>query len=173
MMERNADLSTALRFGRDDKGEGCRFPLDRLMMQRNADLSTALRFGRDDKGEVCRFPLDRLMMERNADLSTALRFGRDDKGEVCRFPQHRLLGREPQISPLRFASVEMTKGRFVAFLNIDCWGRTADPSTALRFRRDDKGKGCGFLQKLRLGCVDSRGRPVVSPVVGVGAVCYS
>jgi hypothetical protein len=116
------------------------------MMERNADLSTALRFGRDDKGWGCRFPLDRLMMERNADLSTALRFGRDDKGEVCRFPQHRLLGREPQISPLRFASVEMTKGRFVAFLNIDCWGRTADPSTALRFGRDDKGRVVAFFR---------------------------
>ena len=44
-----ADLSTALRFGRDDKGEEVG---DWLWgWSGTADLSTALRFGRDDKGE--------------------------------------------------------------------------------------------------------------------------
>ena len=45
-----------------------------------------------------------------ADLSTALRFGRDDKGEGGYGPKHRSGERLPQISPLRYASVEMTKG---------------------------------------------------------------
>jgi hypothetical protein len=45
-----ADLSTALRSGRDDKGEGGCGPGQSLATE-TADLSTALRPGRDDKGE--------------------------------------------------------------------------------------------------------------------------
>jgi hypothetical protein len=45
--------------------------------------------------------------------STALRFGRDDKGEGGYGPQQRTTDEKPQISPLRFAPVEMTKGRAV------------------------------------------------------------
>jgi hypothetical protein len=45
------DLSTALRFGRDDKGEGRYGPQQRSRDGQTADLSTALRFARDDKGE--------------------------------------------------------------------------------------------------------------------------
>src|ERR1700727_2591326 len=44
-----ADLSTTLRSGRDDKGEGGGGPLRRLLEKKTADLSTALRSGRDDK----------------------------------------------------------------------------------------------------------------------------
>jgi hypothetical protein len=60
--EQEAGLSTALRFGRDDKfGVGA---------QECCDLSAALRFGRDDKFGVG--------AQECCDLSTALRFGRDD-----------------------------------------------------------------------------------------------
>jgi len=45
-----------------------------------------------------------------ADLSTALRSGRDDKGEAYYCPQRRFREQKPRISPLRCASVEMTKG---------------------------------------------------------------
>ena len=52
-----------------------------------------------------------------------------------------LLDKKPQISPLRYASVEMTIHLAVAvckggFRRTE--GRTADPSAALRFGRDDK-----------------------------------
>jgi hypothetical protein len=48
-----------------------------------------------------------------ADLSTTLRSGRDDKGEAGDGPERRLGEQKPQISPLRFAPVEMTKGGMV------------------------------------------------------------
>jgi hypothetical protein len=44
------DLSTALRSGRDDKGEGGCGP-EQSLGEETAGLSTALRSGRDDKGE--------------------------------------------------------------------------------------------------------------------------
>ena len=79
---------------------------------------------------------------------------------------------EPQISPLRCASVEMTKGRAVLPGESCCWTgavfhhlgwarrpmtplskniskkgpRTADLSTALRFGRDDKGEGGASIE---------------------------
>ena len=46
-----ADLSTALRSGRDDKGESRDDPYLWSGGLATADLSTALRSGRDDKGE--------------------------------------------------------------------------------------------------------------------------
>jgi hypothetical protein len=61
-----------------------------------------------------------------ADLSTALRSGRDDKEEGGYFPEQWRIGwtelgvatpQQPQISPLRFAPVGMTKGRAVIFRN--------------------------------------------------------
>jgi hypothetical protein len=57
-------------------------------------------------------------------------------------PTGRLLWewREPQISPLRFAPVEMTKGGAVADREVAMgMVRTADLATALRSGRDDKG----------------------------------
>jgi hypothetical protein len=51
VMGRTADLSAALRSGRDDKGEGGYGPQLRSRDGRTADLSSALRSGRDDKGE--------------------------------------------------------------------------------------------------------------------------
>jgi hypothetical protein len=51
------------------------------------DLSTALRSGRDDKGEESYCPQQTFRDGQNADLSTALRSGRDDKGEGSYGPQ--------------------------------------------------------------------------------------
>src|ERR1700723_513896 len=48
--------------------------------QMTADLSTSLRFGRDDKREDRYGPKLRFGERTTADLSTALGFGRDDKG---------------------------------------------------------------------------------------------
>ena len=45
------DLSTTLRFGRDDKVEGRYGPQQRSRDGQTAGPSTALRFGRDDKGD--------------------------------------------------------------------------------------------------------------------------
>jgi hypothetical protein len=68
------------------------------------------------------------------DLSTALRSGRDDKGEGGYGPEPRSGEQKLQISPLRFAPVEMTKGRAVVARK---GTETAGPSTAA-LRRDDK-----------------------------------
>jgi hypothetical protein len=88
--EQTADLSTALRSGRDDKGWG-RYGLQRrLWQEQTADLSTALSSGRDDKGWGCGGPQRRLWQQQTADLSTALRYGRDDKGGGRYGPQRRL-----------------------------------------------------------------------------------
>src|ERR1700722_7738917 len=81
-------------------------------------------------------------MGKTADLSTSLRFGRDDKGEGRYGPWLRSGDGKPQISPLRCASVEMTKGRVVMVRGGGLvMGKTADLSTSLRFGRDDKRKG--------------------------------
>ena len=50
---------------------------------------------------------------QTADLSTALRSGRDDEGEARYGPQLGFRDGQPQISLLRYAPVEMTKGRLV------------------------------------------------------------
>jgi hypothetical protein len=81
-----------------------------------------------------------------------LRFGRDDKFVA-------LVGRcvglgELQIPPLRFASVGMTN--LLLLLGV-AWVRgTADPSTSLRFGRDDKFValvgGCVGLGELQIPC---------------------
>jgi len=47
---------------------------------------------------------------------------------------------EPQVPPLRFASVGMTKGGWSIPRQQMLVERTADPSTPLRFGRDDKGR---------------------------------
>jgi hypothetical protein len=104
---------------------------------KTADPSTALRFGRDDKGrggcfrKICDW--DRQSESRGyaksesrgyaktADPSTALRSGRDDKGrgdcfrKVCHWDrQSEFVGtRQLQIPPLRFAPVGMTRGEGV------------------------------------------------------------
>src|ERR1700722_9142004 len=109
----------------------------------NADLSTPLRSGRDDKGEggaSC-----------NSRCGTGPAFHRLDFSGTRKAPL------TPQISPLRCAPVEMTKGTaalpaavvaeqdplFIA-LTSPAPERTADPadlSTPLRSGRDDKGDG--------------------------------
>src|ERR1700689_1646187 len=76
-----ADLSTALRSGRDDKGKGRYGPQQRPRYGQTADLSPALRSGRDDKGKGRYGPQQRSRYGQTADLSTALRSGRDDKGK--------------------------------------------------------------------------------------------
>src|SRR6202522_431545 len=69
-------------------------------------------------------------MGKTADLSTSLRFGRDDKGEGRYGPWLRSGDGKPQISPLRCASVEMTKGRVVMVRGGGLvMGKTADLST--------------------------------------------
>ena len=61
----------------------------------------------------------------------------------------------PQIPPLRFASVGMTRGGPLLLARLATWmdgirsgyaARTADPSTALRFGRDDKGRAVTHLK---------------------------
>src|ERR1700679_1167610 len=68
-----------------------------------------------------------------------------------------------QIPPLRYAPVGMTKDRAVTSRNVrDLDGRirrgysarTADPSTALRSGRDDKGEGGYFSERSRFGWTD-------------------
>ena len=58
-----------------------------------------------------------------------------------------------QLPPLRFASVGMTRGGRLLFGVLATWmdrvtngyfARTADPSTSLRFGRDDKGRAVCF-----------------------------
>ena len=58
-----------------------------------------------------------------------------------------------QIPPLRYAPVGMTRGRRLLFGRVATWmdgvksgysAATADPSTALRFGRDDNGKAVTF-----------------------------
>jgi hypothetical protein len=44
VVERTADPSTSLRFGRDDKGEGGRFDLNPMLVERTADHSTSPDF---------------------------------------------------------------------------------------------------------------------------------
>jgi hypothetical protein len=51
------------------------------------------------------------------DLSTTLRSGRDDKGQDCCGMDRSSGEQKPQISPLRCAPVEMTKGRTVRAFN--------------------------------------------------------
>ena len=125
-------------------------------------------------------PVEKHFQERTADtadLSTALRSGRDDKGEAYYCPQRRFREQKPRISPLRCASVEMTRGRaalpgtvvaersqfsltwvvgpffqartataglhYAAPVEKHFQGRTADTadlSTTLRSGRDDKGE---------------------------------
>jgi hypothetical protein len=78
--------------------------------------------------------------KQTADLSTPLRSGRDDKGEARCDPRQRSRESRPQISPLRCAPVEMTKGRLVVVRGCGQEKQTADPSTPLRSGRDDKGE---------------------------------
>src|SRR5271170_508257 len=67
---------------------------------------------------------------------------------------------EPQISPLRYAPVEMTKGRSAIDLTIRCWmRRNADLSNTLRFGRDDKG-GRRLTSPSVAGCAE----PQISPL---------
>jgi hypothetical protein len=92
-----ADPSTALRSGRDDKGERGYFPevwqlgwteLSAATPAATADPSTPLRSGRDDKGERVFSGSVATWMDgaenrysvETAGPSTALRSGRDDKG---------------------------------------------------------------------------------------------
>ena len=104
-------------------------------------------------------------MDGTVDLSTSLRSGRDDKGVAdveiglgggaepqispLRYASVEMTkgcgrgdwfggGAEPQISPLRYAPVEMTKGLRTWRL-VWGWSGTADLSTSLRSGRDDKG----------------------------------
>src|ERR1700733_3763713 len=79
---------------------------------------------------------------RTADPSTAHRSGRDDKEGGGDFSKEWLVGEEQQVPPLRFASVGMTLLFEVEVSDGKLGsadGRTADPSTSLRFGRDDKG----------------------------------
>jgi hypothetical protein len=83
-----------------------------------------------------------------------------------------------QIPPLRFASVGMTRGGRLLLARLATWmdgirsgyaARTADPSTALRFGRDDKGRVIAHLKvcesdrelfrAIRLGEVNVRNCP--------------
>src|SRR5580692_1949090 len=101
----------------------------------------------------------------NTDLSTTLRSGRDDKGEgrascncscgtgPCRKHISKRRRLKTQISPLRCAPVEMTKGRAALPATVvaeqdpvekhfqDEIAENADLSTTLRSGRDDKGEG--------------------------------
>jgi hypothetical protein len=76
--------------------------------------------------------------------STTLRSGRDDTSAWVLGVVRKNSGKPKgalQIPPLRFASVGMTKGRVVLPGKIGQWlNGTADPSTALRSGRDDKGE---------------------------------
>jgi hypothetical protein len=81
-----------------------------VLLASSAKQEIRVRSGRDDKGNGRYGPQLRSRDWQNADLSTALRSGRDDKGEGRYGPQQTFRDRQTQISPLRFAPVEMTKG---------------------------------------------------------------
>jgi hypothetical protein len=82
-----------------------------------ADLSTALRSGRDDKGEGGYGPRQSSRGLPTADLSTALRSGRDDKGQPANLaprPMHTLNLKSPArvlLEPLGSAALRQEKGR--------------------------------------------------------------
>ena len=76
--EKTAGPFTALRYGRDDKGDGRYRMLLRSGDEKTADPSTALRSGRDDKGDGRYRTLLRSGDGQTAGPPTALRSGRDD-----------------------------------------------------------------------------------------------
>jgi hypothetical protein len=102
--------------------------------------------------------VEKHFQERTADLSTTLRSGRDDKGRAVRpgtavaereSPKRRPLN--PQVSPLRCAPVEMTRGRVVPPWTVAAEHKSFSPAWVGRrpmtsSGRDDKGKGGYFSE---------------------------
>src|ERR1700678_875458 len=80
-----------------------------VMGKYTADLSTSLRSGRDDKGGAV-MVRGSSHGETHRRSLTSMRSGRDDKGWGGYGPRQQSWGNTPQISPLRCAPVEMTKG---------------------------------------------------------------
>src|SRR5580692_9277922 len=80
--------------------------------EQTADLSTPLRSGRDDKGEDGCSPQLRLWgrTDRRCLHSGTLR-SRGERGGRLWSAAAVIWKNRPQISPLRYAPVEMTKGR--------------------------------------------------------------
>jgi hypothetical protein len=77
-------------------------------------------------------------VEGTAGPSTSLRFGRDDKVRVVAFVWIGYWWREPQVPPLRYASVGMTRLGWLLSSGLDTGGGNR---RSLHFAtlRDDKG----------------------------------
>src|ERR1700722_1098326 len=82
-----------------------------------------------------------VMGKHTADLSTSLRSGRDDKGWGGYGPRQQSWESTPQISPLRCAPVEMTKGGAVMVRGSSHGKAHRRSLHSLRSGRDDKGWG--------------------------------
>jgi hypothetical protein len=77
-------------------------------MGKTADLSTSLRFGRDDKGKGRYRPWLRSGDGKTADLSTRCASVEMTKGRVFMVRGGGLVMGKPQVPPLRCAPVGMT-----------------------------------------------------------------
>jgi hypothetical protein len=115
------DLSTTLRFGRDDKVEGRYGPQQRSRDGQTAGPSTALRSGRDDKGERSSFQDSCCRLDSCPAISSPVNavlpfvsstgaypdflFRAASNAHVCGSPQ-----REPHADPQRHGSRQEIRG---------------------------------------------------------------